>query len=83
MTRNLGHGSTCDYTNMEIESPFSTRITRFTVPGKFKQPHLDSFNGSGSPVDHIRTYKAQMAFATSADELLCLAFLSTLKGLAA
>ena len=44
------------------------------------QPHLDSYNGLGSPVDHVRTYKAQMALATNADELLCLAFPSTLKG---
>ena len=64
----------------EIESPFSSQITRFSIPHKFKQPHLDSYNGSGTPVDHIKTYKAQMALATKADELLCLAFPSTLKG---
>ena len=83
MARNLGHGLTWDHTNNETESPFSTRITRILVPCKFKQPHLDSYNGSGSPVDHVQTYKAQMALATNADELLCVAFPSTLKGPAA
>ena len=39
--------------------------------------------GRWSPVDHVRTYKAQMALATNAEELLCLAFSGTLKGLAA
>ena len=68
---------------METESPFSTRITRFSVPCKFKQLYLDSYNGSGSPVDHVWTYKAQMVLATNADELLCLAFLGTLKGTSA
>ena len=58
IARNLGHGSACDHTNTETESPSSTQITRFTVPRKFKQPHLDSYNGSGSPVDHVWTYKA-------------------------
>ena len=80
MVRNLGRGSACDHTNTEIKSPFSTRITKFAVPHKFKQPHLDSYNGFGSPVDHVRTYKAQMALIISADELLYLAFPGTLKG---
>ena len=80
MVKNLGRRSTCDHINTETESPFSTRITRLTVPRKFKQSHLDSYNGSGSPVDHVRTYKAQMALATSADELLCLAFSRHPKG---
>ena len=83
MARNLGRGSAWDHTNTETESQFSTQITRFSVPRKFKQPHLDSYNGSGSPVDHVRTYKAQMALATNAEELLCLAFPGTLKSPAA
>ena len=83
MARNLGRGLACDHTNTETESPFSTQITRFTVPRKFKQPHLDSYNDSVSPVDHVRTYKAQMALATSADELLYLAIPGTLKDPAA
>ena len=83
MARNMGCGSACDHTNTEIESLFSTWITRFLVSRKFKQPHLDSYNGLGSSVDHLRTYKAQMALTTNADELLYLAFPGTLKGLAA
>ena len=58
MARNMARGSACDHTNTETESPFSTWVTRFSVPRKFKQPHIDSYNGSGSPVDHVWTYKA-------------------------
>ena len=79
MARNLRYCSAYDRTKTETESPFSTRITRFTVPRKFKQPHLDSYNGLESPIDHVQTYKAQMALATSADKLLYLAFPRTLK----
>ena len=79
----LGRTPDRDHVNTETESPFTDQVMRFTVPRKFKQPHLDSYNGSGSPVDHVRAYKAQMALATNADELLCLAFPSTLKGPAA
>ena len=83
ITRNLGRNRIYDHANTEIESLFSCQITKFSIPRKFKQPHLDSYNGSGSRVDLIRTYKDKMALATNADELLCLAFLSTLKGLVA
>ena len=78
MAKNLGHNYVYDHANTETESPFSTRITRFAILRKFKHAHMDSYNGSRTPVDHIRTYQAQMALATK--ELLCLAFPSTLKG---
>ena len=79
IARNLNRNLVCDHASTEIESPFSSRITRFSILHKFKQPHLDSYNGLGSPIDHVRTYKAQMALATNVDELLYLAFPSTLK----
>ena len=80
MAKNLGQAPIRDHANTEIESLFFSRIARFAMPRKFKQSHLDSYNGLGSPIDHVRTYKAQMALATNADKLLCLAFLNTLKG---
>ena len=75
--------STRDRVCTEIESPFSRRISRFPIPRRFKHPHLESYDGKGSPVDHIRMYKSQMALATNSNELLCLAFPETLKGSAA
>ena len=79
IARNLNRDLNCNYASTETESPFCSRITRFSTPRKFKQPYLDSYNSLGSPVDHVRTYKAQIAIATNVDELLCLAFPSTLK----
>ena len=70
MAKNLGRAPICDHSNTKTESPFSSWITRFAIPCKFKQPHLDSYNSSGSLVDHVRTYKAQMALVTNTDELL-------------
>ena len=83
MAKKLNRVSIHDQVGTEIESPFSSHISRFTIPRKFKQPHLETYNGTGSPVDHIWPYKAQMALATNSDKLLCLPFPSTLKGLAA
>ena len=80
MARNMDKKPAYKYADTEIESPFSSQVTKSTILRKFKQPRLNTYNGSGSPVNHIRTYKAQMALATNADELYCLAFPSTLKG---
>ena len=74
MAKNLGWAPIYDHANTETELPFSNQINRFAIPRMFKQPHLDSCNGSGSPVGHVRTYKAQMVVATNTDELLCLPF---------
>ena len=80
MAKNLGHNFIYNHADTETKLPFLTQITGLVLTHKFKQPYLDSYNGSRSPVDYIRTYRAQMALATNADELRCLAFWSTLKG---
>ena len=80
MAKKLDRNPTQGHVNTETELPFSRQITRFAISGKFKQPYLNSYNGSRSLVDHVWTYKAQMALATNIHELLYLAFPSTLKG---
>ena len=80
IARYLNWDLVCDYASTKTESPFCSRITRYSISRKFKQHHLDSNNSTGCSVDHVRIYKGQMALATNADELLCLAFSSTLKG---
>ena len=65
MGKNLGHNFICEHADTETELPFCTRITRFAIPCKFKQSHLNSCNGIGSLIDNIRTYSAQIALATN------------------
>ena len=83
MAKNLGRAHIGEYVITEIESLLSSQITRFSIPLKFKQPHLYSYNGSESLVDHVRTYKAKMALTINANELLCLVFPGSVNGLAA
>ena len=52
------------------------------VSHKFKQSHMESYDGLGSSVGYIRAYRSRMALTTNLDELYYLAFPSTLKGLA-
>ena len=53
ISRNLNRDIICDHGSTKTKSPFSSRITRFSILRKFKLPHLDSDNGSGSLVDHV------------------------------
>ena len=80
MTRYMDKKSTYDLASMEIESPFIEEIIRIIVPHKFKQPQMESYDESGSPVDDVRAYRPCMALTTNLDEFYYLAFPSTLKG---
>ena len=44
MAKKLNQNSIRDHVNTDIESPFSSQITRFAILLKFKQSHLDSYN---------------------------------------
>ena len=81
MARNMGKKSTYNLTNTDTKSPFIEEITKLIVTHKFEQSQMESYEGSGSPVDHVCAYKSWMALTTNLDELYCLAFPSTLKGL--
>ena len=79
IARNMCKKLTYDLTNTEIESPFIEEITEIVVPHKFRQPQMESYDGSGSPIDYVPTYKSRMALTTNFIELYYLAFPSTLK----
>ena len=64
------------------DSPFTTSINGCPLPPKFKMPSLDSYDGTPDPFDHIATFKTTMHLQGVPDEIMCRAFLTTLKGLA-
>ena len=76
----MGKKSTYDLASTETESPFTEEITSIIVPHKFKQPQMESYDSSKSPMDHVRAYKSQIALTTNLDELYYLTFPNTLKG---
>ena len=61
MARNMGKKSAYDLTSTDTRSSFIDDIIGVVVPQKFKQPQMESYDGSGSPVDHVHTYKSWMA----------------------
>ena len=64
----------------QTESPFTARVLHFPFPTKFRMPHIEAFDGTKDPVDHLNTYKNQMELHGYQDPMRCRAFAITLKG---
>ena len=64
----------------QIESPFTAGVLHFLLPAKFRMPHIETFDGTKDPIDHLNTYKNQMELHRYQDPIRCRAFAITLKG---
>ena len=64
------------------DSPFTAAVNSFPLPHKFRMPHIDSYDGVKDPLDHLETFKTLMHLQSVADEIMCRAFPTTLKGAA-
>ena len=63
-----------------IDSPLTAAVNSFPLPHKFRMPHIDSYNGVKDPLDHLETFKTLMHLQAVANEIMCRAFPTTLKG---
>ena len=64
----------------QTDSPFVPSVNSHPLPSKFKMPSLDSYDGTRDPCDHIATFKTTMHLQGDPYEIMCRAFLTTLKG---
>ena len=64
------------------DSPFTAAVNSFPLPHKFRMPHIDSYDRVKDPLDHLETFKTLMQLQRVADEIMCRAFPTTLKGAA-
>ena len=62
------------------DSPFTGSVTSFPIPPKFCMPQMENYDGSKDPLDHLESFKALMHLQGVLDEIMCRAFLTTLKG---
>jgi len=65
-----------------IDSPFTVFVTSFPFPLKFRMPQVESYDGSKDPLGHLESFKTLMHLHRVADEIMCRAFPTMLKGLA-
>ena len=63
-------------------SPFTTSVNSFPLPHKFRMPQIDSYDEVKDPLNHLETFKTLMHLQGVADEIMCGAFPTTLKGAA-
>ena len=66
----------------QTDSPFTALVNSFPLPHKFCMPQIESYDGVKDPLDHVETFKTLMHFQGVADEIMCRAFPTMLKGLA-
>ena len=64
------------------DSPFTTAVNSFPLSHKFHMPHIDSYDRVKGPLDHLETFKKLMHLQGVAEEIMCRAFPTTLKGVA-
>ena len=55
-------------------------VTLFPLPPKFRMPQVESYNRSNDLLDHLESFKTLMHLQGVADEIMCRAFPTTLKG---
>ena len=63
-----------------IDSPFTASVTSFPLPPKFRMPQVESYDRYKDPSEHLESFKTLMHLQGVADEIMCRAFLTTLKG---
>ena len=80
MRENMRRANTVDDLVHRTNSPFLASINSHPLPPKFKMPSLDSYDGTRDPFNHIATFKTTMHLQGVLDEIMCKAFLTTLKG---
>ena len=61
--------------------PFTTSVNSFPLPLKFRMLQLESYDGAKDPLDHLKSFKTLMHLQGVADEIMCKAFPTTLKGI--
>ena len=66
----------------QTDSPFTTPIISFPFLSKFCMPQIEAYDGSKYPLDHLESFKTLIHLKGMADEIMCQAFLTMLKGLA-
>ena len=62
------------------DSPFTTSVNSFPLLQKFRMLQIESYDGAKDPLDHLKTFKTLMHLQGVVDEIMCRAFLTTLKG---
>ena len=62
------------------DSSFTASVNSFCLPHKFRMPQIDSYDRVKDRLDHLENFKTLMHLQGVADEIMCRAFPTMLKG---
>ncbi|KAK3019470.1 hypothetical protein RJ639_005154 [Escallonia herrerae] len=65
-----------------VGRPFTEEVDHFPTPQSFKMPPCESYDGTGDPIEHLARFASGMNLHLVPDQIMCRAFLVTLKGAA-
>ena len=65
--------------DFQTAQPLSRLILDEPISSWFKMPHVESYDGSTDPIDHLESYKALMTIQGATDAFLCIGFPATLR----
>ena len=63
------------------DSPFIASVNSLPLPPKFCMPQIENYDRAKDPLDHLKSFKTLMHLQGMADEIMCRAFPTMLKGL--
>ena len=63
-----------------MDSPFTAFVTSFSLSSKFCMPQVEAYDRSKDPLDHLNSFKTLMHLQGVANEIMCRAFPTMLKG---
>ena len=55
----------------QMNLAFTTPVTSFPFPPKFRMPQIEAYDGSKDPLDHLESFKTLMHLQGVADEIVC------------
>ena len=65
--------------DFQTAQPLSRLILDEPISSRFKMPHVEPYDGSTDPIDHLESYKALMTIQGATDALFCIGFSATLR----
>src|SRR5262249_30021317 len=66
-------------TSPAITCPLSDHILEAPLPSHFRMPHIEAYDGSSDPLDHLHTFQDLMLLQGASDPILCRAFPATFR----
>src|SRR5262249_4320645 len=66
-------------TSPAITCPLSDHILEAPLPSHFRMPHIEAYDGSSDPLDHLHTFQDLMLLQGAPDPILCRAFPATFR----